>query len=307
LTLPDILVAWGMSRGGATDVAQALGGHHGSWPSTSDLRRHRLMLGNSTWTQARVAVAEQVRAALPPATLPARLGQDDAERDAVLLYLSGLCSVADWVASGAPGADAAAQLAALGWSPRPAVASATFDALYGFPPHALQTAVLDTAPTGPGPHLVIIEAPTGTGKTEMAFTLADRWGAPVYIAMPTQATSNQMWTRFGQFLQHRYPSSRIAYHLTHSGARHTQPLGDLPIGARSWFLPAKRGLLAQYAVGTIDQALMAALQVRHQFVRAFGLARRTVICDEVHAYDAYMNELFIRLLTHLRALQSKAT
>ena len=47
---------------------------------------------------------------------------------------------------------------------------------------------------------------------------------------------------------------------------------------------------------------MAVLQTRHFFVRLFGLAHKTVIIDEVHAYDTYMSVLLERLLAWLRAL-----
>jgi hypothetical protein len=43
--------------------------------------------------------------------------------------------------------------------------------------------------------------------------------------------------------------------------------------AASWFTNRKRGLLAPFGVGTVDQALMSVLQVKHIFVRLFGLAR----------------------------------
>jgi CRISPR-associated endonuclease/helicase Cas3 len=44
------------------------------------------------------------------------------------------------------------------------------------------------------------------------------------------------------------------------------------------------------------------LQTRHVFVRLFGLANKTVVLDEVHAYDAYMSTLLERLLAWLAAL-----
>ena len=69
----------------------------------------------------------------------------------------------------------------------------------------------------------------------------------------------------------------------------------------SWFLPTKRSLLAPFAVGTVDQALLSVLFTRHFFVRLFALSHKTVIFDEVHAYDTYMSSLFHRLLFWLRA------
>jgi CRISPR-associated endonuclease/helicase Cas3 len=72
--------------------------------------------------------------------------------------------------------------------------------------------------------------------------------------------------------------------------------------AAEWFAASKRSLLSSYGVGTIDQALLAALQVKHMFVRLFGLSGKTVIVDEVHAYDVYMSTLLERTLEWLGAL-----
>ena len=49
---------------------------------------------------------------------------------------------------------------------------------------------------------------------------------------------------------------------------------------------------------------MAVLQTKHVFVRLFGLAHKTIIIDEVHAYDTYMSVLLERLLEWLAALRS---
>ena len=64
---------------------------------------------------------------------------------------------------------------------------------------------------------------------------------------------------------------------------------------------AERTLWATYAVGTVDQALMAALAVKHGFVRLAGLATKAVVIDEVHAYDVYMTSILERLLRWLAA------
>jgi CRISPR-associated endonuclease/helicase Cas3 len=71
--------------------------------------------------------------------------------------------------------------------------------------------------------------------------------------------------------------------------------------AAECFTYRKRGLLAPFGVGTVDQALLAVLKTRHYFVRLFGLASKTVVIDEVHAYDAYMMKLLERLLEWLAA------
>jgi CRISPR-associated endonuclease/helicase Cas3 len=72
--------------------------------------------------------------------------------------------------------------------------------------------------------------------------------------------------------------------------------------ASSWFEQGKRGLLAPFGAGTLDQALMSVINVRHPAVRSYGLAGKAVILDEVHSYDAYTGTLLDVLVKHLRSL-----
>ncbi|MFW5741230.1 MAG: hypothetical protein ACOC1F_12775, partial [Myxococcota bacterium] len=76
--------------------------------------------------------------------------------------------------------------------------------------------------------------------------------------------------------------------------------GGVELGAgKSWFKPAKRALLLPFAVGTIDQALLSVLKVKHHFVRTFGLAGKVVVLDEVHSYDVYTGTLLDVLVERL--------
>src|SRR5690606_14046569 len=77
---------------------------------------------------------------------------------------------------------------------------------------------------------------------------------------------------------------------------------DQSLSASAWFAQRKRPLLSPYGVGTVDQALYAALNVKHHFVRLWGLANRVVVLDEVHAYDTYTSGLIAALLRWLKAL-----
>jgi len=58
----------------------------------------------------------------------------------------------------------------------------------------------------------------------------------------------------------------------------------------------KKAMLADVGVGTVDQALLGVLPVRHQSLRLLGLSSKVLVVDEVHAYDAYMVTLLERLL-----------
>lgn len=188
-------------------------------------------------------------------------------------------------------------------------------------PFPVQKAIKDIAESLNGPALVIIEAPMGEGKTEAALYIADKWlrepGAEgFYVALPTMATSNSMFNRVKSFLDKRFKSQEVNLHLLHAQASLVEDYEQLKpnVGGRDlndqdedviaaeWFTSKKRGLISPFAVGTVDQALLAVLQVKHVFVRLFGLAHKVVVVDEVHAYDAYMSTLLERLLTWLAAL-----
>ncbi len=178
------------------------------------------------------------------------------------------------------------------------------------------------------PSLTIIEAPTGEGKTEAALALAHRIAQAtgteeLYYALPTMATSNQMFGRLQAHLQRRL-GLPIEVKLVHgqsflfeSELRQEFSLALVePLGngnnpkqsdvnqAISWFNTKKRALLAPFGVGTIDQAELAALNVKHTALRMMGLAGKVIIIDEVHAYDTYMVTIIERLLKWLAVMNT---
>ena len=77
------------------------------------------------------------------------------------------------------------------------------------------------------------------------------------------------------------------------------------VNAMSWFTPRKLTFLATFGVGTVDQVFLGVLQARHFSLRLFGLFRKVIIFDEVHAYDVYMLEIFKRLLAWLVRLAAR--
>lgn len=337
--LPAALEALGVSTTVAQQVATVAGGHHGRF-LTYDRRRDASSsalderFDHDKWAALRnelsSAFAGLFDLASPPTT---PLGPSAA------MLLAGLVSVADWIGSIESvfewdvegGNDLAAYFAKARvaahevltidrWVPPLFGHEASFEALFdGKTPRPLQTAAIELAGSLDERSLVIVESPMGEGKTEAALYLAHRWEAQgargSYIALPTQATANQMHERVLGFLHARAPGSDVNLVLAHGGAWNQPRLmpsdvhGDEPEGlgavaAGEWFLSRKRALLAPYGVGTVDQALMAVLQVKHVFVRLFGLAGKAVVIDEVHAYDTYMTGLLERLLEWLAALGS---
>jgi len=193
-------------------------------------------------------------------------------------------------------------------------------------PRPLQDAAIALSSMLTFPCLVLVEASMGEGKTEAALYLADylQHQASVggfYIGLPTQATSNAMWKRVRDFLSQRYPEEIINLTLSHSAAAlkedYQQTVCRLDqvydedgqnaagrVGAGEWHTARKRSLLSPYGVGTVDQALMGVVRSKHQFVRLFSLAGRTVILDEIHAYDLYTSTLLERFLEWLAVLGS---
>ena len=160
------------------------------------------------------------------------------------------------------------------------------------------------------PLALILEAPMGEGKTEAAlyaaFQLAELWKKEgFYVALPTAATSNQMYERVNDMLM-RLKLSRAK--LMHSMAwlvndKNMTYHGEEASQAALWTEPMRLGLIAPFAVGTVDQVMMAALRIKYGVLRLAGLTDKILIIDEMHSYDAYMSEIIGTLLNWCRALQ----
>ena len=158
--------------------------------------------------------------------------------------------------------------------------------------------------------LILLEAPMGEGKTEAgvyaALQMAKQWGKDgFYLALPTSATANQMVGRMRALLEIHQMHDIVR--LLHSMAwlentdefKNEQEEAD---GIANWLAPIRRGLLGQYAVGTVDQAMLAATTVTYGALRLLGLSNKVLIIDEIHSYDAYMSEIIKRLLEWCKAM-----
>lgn len=328
----------GLGKRGARNMAQVIGGHHGEWVSTSALQQARGASGQQQWHEMQQELFMLLKDVfnVGEITLP----DDLAQQNVFAAFLSGFVSVCDWIGSNdtyfpyettiietesyfertlEQAHDALSEAGWFGW--RPTGDTYPFDQIFRFAPNPMQQAVIDSRNWADAPpRLIFIEYLTGWGKTEIALYLADLFlnlfeQCGIYVAMPTQATSNQMFERVSDYLTVRYPNQAINAHLIHGQAdQHSlyremqaQPNregNENGLTAAAWFQNRRRALLAPFAVGTVDQAMLAAMQTRHHFVRQYGLSHKTIIFDEVHAYDTYMNQIVERLLNWLDALHS---
>lgn len=193
----------------------------------------------------------------------------------------------------------------------------------------MQEVVVEAARSMQSGGMMCIEAPMGQGKTEAGLIAAEflaqatgRTG--VAFAAPTQATSNALFDRVIEWVEyqtnnvaqeHGGPIEPHSMFLGHSKNRFNKSYEALSkadifdesstpgrennrktlrpgtsLARHSWLSGTKKGLLSSFVVCTIDQVLMTALQARHVMLRYLGLASKVIIIDEVHAYDAYMNQ-----------------
>lgn len=339
----DVLASEGM-----TSLPSALwqtfnvctGGHHGRFLVTDSLKEARSFLKHhepKEWHELRLAAVEALRPALltkAPAAWP-----EPENISTAIAALTGFTILCDWLGSDnnafqpESSADLAEYVRISARRAQKAVSAAGFHVSSSStapikfaelfvdkqPARPLQEAV-DAIPAAVlgGPCLAIIEAPTGEGKTEAALALAHRLAQisgtdELYYALPTTATSNQMFGRLQEHLRDRLGLS-AQIKLVHGQAflveddLRLDPLGDEANdhaeAAQEWFGPKKRALLAPFGVGTVDQVELAVLNVKHTALRMIGLAGKVVIFDEVHAYDTYMTTIIEMLLKWLRALGS---
>lgn len=340
IALAELLQKREWPDGLAELVADAVGCHHGNRVSPTvlyNLAGDRRAIGCEDWIQARQGLMEALLEVFKTSRIPTKQTLSGPD----FMLLSGLTSFADWIGSNEewfnfgtpeecedlPGwfqkrrVNAEQALDALGWERRTplSVESTPFEQIFGFAPRPLQQAVADALATLKEPSILLVEAPMGEGKTEAAFfahlELQRSFGhRGLYVALPSKATGNAMFMRTLKFLRKQGTNRKLDLQLLHGATLLNDTFQNLRISgihdsatggeirAEEWFTHKKRALLSEYGVGTVDQALLTILPVRHNFVRLWGLANRVVVFDEIHAYDAYTGTLLMHLLRWLLAL-----
>ncbi len=328
--------------------------HHGKIYQVDELGYRPMMNGWETEMAIGMVSALSELFGMPAETPPA---VDQLSTPGFVMLLAGFTAVADWLGSQSDTftftkvtdpestREYLASLRRRGLADDLLTAAgliARFDArprdyrsLFGFEQlHPLQR-LTERIPFGvePGAEMVIVEAPMGLGKTEIALFLAAMAiehdnAHGVYFALPTQASANALLDRLQAFaLNVAADGSTMSFALAHGARRFKKEYRSIlerfersreraaryrddvtppsELIAPSWLQSSKRLLLSGVGLGTIDQAMLGAISAKHAFVRLFALADKVVVLDEIHAYDSYMNTVIIRLLEWLRLLGCK--
>ncbi|GAB7188677.1 hypothetical protein ATKI12_8508 [Kitasatospora sp. Ki12] len=206
-------------------------------------------------------------------------------------------------------------------------------------PNDLQASLIGQLPAAAGSRgagiLVATDMPGG-GKTVLALEATRILNAACgtrgwAILLPTTATTDATWALADAYVSAHQPE-HAPLTLVHSHAFLNPAYNDralAPGGARTsdghrdddgadgrgrpeekvtvpdpWLRGAEQALLAQFTVATHDQALMAALPVRHSAMRMLALSGKTVVIDEAHILAPYSRILLERLLSWLGAYRT---
>lgn len=328
-SVAQVINGWGEA---VEELMMAIFAHHGRPISPMSGDDPRAVAGYDMATAIRDYLGLWTRA------FPGLHGGDPLPgRPGFVHMIAGLAALADWIGSdrrffafvARPGPDypeharrcAGEALRTIGLDRNGTSPATDFASIAGgaFAPRAAQRMVGAADPHASP--LLILEAETGSGKTEAAiwrFALLHAAGlvSGLYFAVPTRAAARQlhhrvntaMWRLFGaaapeavlaipgQLLAGEAEGQRLPGFET----RWDDVPGPQP--ARWAAEHATRFLAAPIAVGTVDQAMLAGFLVRHAHLRGAALARSLLVIDEVHSSDEFMTEILAELLhAHLAA------
>lgn len=202
-----------------------------------------------------------------------------------------------------------------GWTPDPIYdPQSLYERRFDFTPRPIQAQMTKLIAETKQPGLLVIEAAMGIGKTEIALVAAEQLMAKtqrngILFALPTQATTDAMFTRVNNWLTAvaDETGATLPVVLKHGKAMFNQEYKDLPeatedyddedlVLKNQWF-DKKKSLLTPFVISTIDEVLAMALKKKHVFLRELGIANKVLILDEVHSFDTYMDSYLEKALT----------
>lgn len=344
-----------VNRGVRKDIASIVGAHHGKPIDTEDELEEQFAYEANYWQEDKAngavkSIWETLQCTLLDEALircgfVSETGRPDAGRlpkitESGQVLFSGLLIMADWIASNEnyfplipidsiSAGDGMIRLMC-GWEKwmhdepleisEIRSAEDIFRAHFGFEPRPFQEAVYESVSEINDPGIMILEAPMGVGKTEAALgaaeILMEKAGlGGIFFGLPTQATSNGIFPRVEDWLEHvvQECEQTSTLKLMHGKAALNDLQGELSRGEHvdedgnggvytaGWFAGRKTSILSDAVVGTVDQFLLTALKQKHLALRHLGFSRKVIIIDEVHAYDAYMSVYLGRALQWMGA------
>lgn len=322
-------------------VSVIVGGHHGATPSKSDVRNRNL----SAYT-SNTGFNDEMWAAVQKCCFNQALrisGMDlDILRSIVLPsyvqdLLTGIVIMSDWIASNECifplipldcfNVDNVSSRSTMGWSRLKFPhhdglvygKNKSFKEAFGFEPRCFQSVAMEAVYGMSEPGLIVIEAPMGEGKTELALAiseiLASKFGQNgIFFGLPTQATANGVFSRVKSWVGSCSGPGQRSLMLAHGNSAFNRDFESIPkvgwdvdngrenVVVHEWF-HGKTALLSDIVVGTVDQVLMAGLKRKHLSLRHLGLAEKIVIIDECHAYDEYMGSYLTKALSWLGVMK----
>lgn len=211
-------------------------------------------------------------------------------------------------------------LCAIGLAPPAQRSVRSFGDIFpGRQPTPLQAWLASAPVEQQGVAVAIVESETGSGKTEAAlarfFRLYEAGAVDsLYFALPTRVAARELYERVRRAVEGAFPEDCRPAPVLLAAPGYVridgQPLLPEPEGRlweddaterrreRQWAAShPKRFLAAPVAVGTVDQALLSVLKVKHSLLRSVCLDRSLLVVDEVHASDPYMRELLQALVS----------
>ncbi|WP_198667584.1 CRISPR-associated helicase Cas3' [Glycomyces dulcitolivorans] len=195
------------------------------------------------------------------------------------------------------------------------VAERGFVEAFGFAPNRLQSSLIEHLPGEvAGPGLLIVTEAMGQGKTEAALYASEVMGkaagtAGLAFLLPTMATSNAMEERLVRhFEQNAVGPAPVK--LVHSMAWLRRLRSEQQGAASSvaddarvltevteWLSGGRKAAFAPVCVGTVDQALLGVLPLKYNAFRMLAFANKTIVIDEVHAFDEFVRGLLCGFLS----------
>ena len=154
------------------------------------------------------------------------------------------------------------------------------------------------------PHDAILQAPTGTGKTEAALVWADKYARSkkLLYLLPTMTTSNKMYDRLSKTLGcetgllHGTSDYMLSINEEHEGQE------EPAVIRKSLF---SKSFISPCTVATVDQLIFAMFNWGRWELKMINAGNSAIIVDEIHAYEPYTVALIVETLKAFQSLGAK--